>query len=855
MKPSFLPLHAALIFLGSAALLSAQNSPYRGLWVGEATLGAVNEVSIPLDENNIPRAPDPNIPTPTSDAANLRLILHVDATGQVRLLKHVAILARKAGIQQQESDLALVTDERLYGAFPPQPAQRISSVSFDFGDAQATNAVDELTRAAADGAATAAAVSGATTATVTAAARSKAAPIISQADSAAQFTTFQQTALDKTKVTAIANGDAAALAAAQAAAGVLQAGSFVHDTRAVEMVAAVQAAAAVAPASGKVKAALQAAAAFADVDNGYDRFLASEALGDMIAKAAVAAASASDAAVLKPVTSFAAGPTGTTNLVSPAHGLVTGDEIALLTTGLAARDGFRIVTRVDANVIRIAVPPVAGGLIGGYAGAIEVAPVTIDSPAHGLETGARITVRDSNSRYNGNYLVSVTDAGHFTIDTAYISGASALGFWINRAGDIGGYQGTGSGATGILVTAANHGLNDGQKIEIRGAGEPSYNGVKTITRVDANHFSIVQPFGTDPQVKGRWEIPVPIAAFAPPATVETVVTAAGHGLAEGDRIIISGAGNAAYNGVHVISAVSANAFSIPIVFASAGGNPAVKGTWAPLGTGLWRKVSDIRTATNATPEVATARTQGGQSAISRYDDTRATDAVTKVLEAIIRGAALQESSLSAQTAYLAAQAGREELANGVARFTKPLQVPSTDYTEFVRSTLYKNSVDTAATAAAAGALAEKKNLLATPASIRDKALQAAIEALAPVYAAASRSLLTALPMTGDFGPGGAGLSTEIVLPANHPTNPFRHRRHPDHTTGFDIRRVVQLAFASGDSRPTGRSGYGVERISGIYNEEIFGLHKPLGPLQNTGLKVRGSFELHRISLIDTLNGR
>ena len=37
--------------------------------------------------------------------------------------------------------------------------------------------------------------------------------------------------------------------------------------------------------------------------------------------------------------------------------------------------------------------------------------------------------------------------------------------------------------------------------------------------------------------------------------------------------------------------------------------------------------------------------------------------------------------------------------------------------------------------------------------------------------------------------------------------------------------------------------------------EIHGLHKPLGPAKNVGLKVAGTFQLHRVSQIDTLNGR
>jgi hypothetical protein len=47
----------------------------------------------------------------------------------------------------------------------------------------------------------------------------------------------------------------------------------------------------------------------------------------------------------------------------------------------------------------------------------------------------------------------------------------------------------------------------------------------------------------------------------------------------------------------------------------------------------------------------------------------------------------------------------------------------------------------------------------------------------------------------------------------------------------------------------------VDRIPGTYREEFFGLHKPLGPDKDIGLRVEGRFELNRISTIDTLNAR
>ena len=146
---------ALVICLASHIGLSQVDS-HRGLWVGQATLNAVNEVTIPLDENNSPIAPDPNTPTSTRDAAHLRLIVHVNGAGQASLLKDVAILNRSGGLEDPsivdaesllpvgESDIALVTDERLYGEVAPQAAIRIASAVFDFGDSRATDGLDAV---------------------------------------------------------------------------------------------------------------------------------------------------------------------------------------------------------------------------------------------------------------------------------------------------------------------------------------------------------------------------------------------------------------------------------------------------------------------------------------------------------------------------------------------------------------------------------------------------------------------------------------------------------------------------------------------------------------------------------------
>ena len=80
----------------------------------------------------------------------------------------------------------------------------------------------------------------------------------------------------------------------------------------------------------------------------------------------------------------------------------------------------------------------------------------------------------------------------------------------------------------------------------------------------------------------------------------------------------------------------------------------------------------------------------------------------------------------------------------------------------------------------------------------------------------------------------------------HPTNPFRHRRNPDHVEGFDIIRKINLNFD--------RDGSDSDLFQGTYQEEILGLHKPLGPQKDRGLKVEGTFKLYRVSDVKTLNG-
>lgn len=284
----------------------------------------------------------------------------------------------------------------------------------------------------------------------------------------------------------------------------------------------------------------------------------------------------------------------------------------------------------------------------------------------------------------------------------------------------------------------------------------------------------------------------------------------------------------------------------------------------------------IEAAMRGIPETIAAMTNALQAKVQTYDDTRSEDALDAVLAAMAETALANAALSEAEVSSLAAARGRTELATMIARYPLQVQNPTLDYNAFMDAAAFTSAPAAAAFAAAQGAIDERvNNGLYTAQSLFNAAKIAATEALEDAYRQAARAQRTELPLLGVFGPGSgdpramaelaqpsdlgpAGLEGRIYLPANHPTNPFRHRRHPDHTTGFNIERLIRFDFDGAEGDALESAGYGVDLITGTYREEIFGLHKPLGPDPETdpvGLRTEGRFELNRISTIDTLNTR
>lgn len=177
--------------------------------------------------------------------------------------------------------------------------------------------------------------------------------------------------------------------------------------------------------------------------------------------------------------------------------------------------------------------------------------------------------------------------------------------------------------------------------------------------------------------------------------------------------------------------------------------------------------------------------------------------------------------------------------------------PSPGYSNFVASATFQSSAGIAAGAATAAA----QSTAGSQTDKKNAAQGAALKALsdAQIFAAGDAVVVNEVKLNGALAPG-ATLTGRIYLGASHPTNPFRHRRHPDHTIGYPITRALTVQFdsASGTNALL-MSGFGVDRITGTFREEIGGLHKPLGQNQNIGLITEGPIVLDRISQVDTLN--
>src|SRR5262249_54041740 len=101
----------------------------------------------------------------------------------------------------------------------------------------------------------------------------------------------------------------------------------------------------------------------------------------------------------------------------------------------------------------------------------------------------------------------------------------------------------------------------------------------------------------------------------------------------------------------------------------------------------------------------------------------------------------------------------------------------------------------------------------------------------------TNAAVNALPVNGGFAINGTNLFT-IDLDPNLPTNPFKHRFHPDHDNldaryaspreeAYPITRNIELRYRPADSAGSDNASldYGYNVLGGVYQESITGLHR------------------------------
>jgi hypothetical protein len=199
------------------------------------------------------------------------------------------------------------------------------------------------------------------------------------------------------------------------------------------------------------------------------------------------------------------------------------------------------------------------------------------SSSHGLTTGKQVSITGCTpAAYNGVYTITVTGSSTFTYTMASVPAGSASVVGSYEIGittpvntlmnytEIGGYKLFAVSGSIIYEAAANPavrvftGLNSDklQSVNLSNtAGKflVACNGVDPVMIYDGTRWFFVATTTTAVTISS-------IARTSPSATA-TVTTATAHGLVTGNRVTITGASEATFNGTFVITVTGASAFT------------------------------------------------------------------------------------------------------------------------------------------------------------------------------------------------------------------------------------------------------------------------------------------------------
>ena len=276
------------------------------------------------------------------------------------------------------------------------------------------------------------------------------------------------------------------------------------------------------------------------------------------------------------------------------HGLISGDRVRITNVaGTTAANGLWSVTFHDDNNFSIngsagngAHVALSGVWVGGLTDPprmgvcttiTDANPVSVGSVQHTLTTGDKVRIRGStDSGVNANWTITRTSDDAFTLDgsTAATMAASdngATAYWTaTQATPTSGSVLSASNATPIAIGSLDHGLATNDTVVVVDVeGNTAANGSFTVTKVDANNFTLNSSVGNGSYSQGgTWK-----GGSGPPfhayritgATFETpiVITSVAHGLKDGDWVTVAGVqGNTAANGIYEVFRIGDDTFTL-----------------------------------------------------------------------------------------------------------------------------------------------------------------------------------------------------------------------------------------------------------------------------------------------------
>jgi VCBS repeat-containing protein len=248
---------------------------------------------------------------------------------------------------------------------------------------------------------------------------------------------------------------------------------------------------------------------------------------------------------------------------------------------------------------------VGGGAVGGYTQS-GAAATLVTAPTHRLASGASVMIRDAEfSSYNATHTITVVDDDHFSIPVTFEGNPVPLlrGRWQDAA------LRTPSARDEALVQVSVLGSNDpptpvadsvatNEDTILRVFADPrasnialdtdslypsprSFDGTGILANdtdpdTDGNPFTQLKLIGVC-QAKA-------IGGFSGTEGISPVtVTAPGHGLQAGSKVLISGyGGHRSYNGYYDVTVTGTDTFTLPIAFVD---DAATKGLWTVLTDG------------------------------------------------------------------------------------------------------------------------------------------------------------------------------------------------------------------------------------------------------------------------------